>query len=126
VRVSARKSCRVPAWEAGSGFGHVAMPELMSGNAIGTARCIRPGGCRDKEPYGLNSQKAKQVQKPEHERMVAAPRIPPAQSCIAGIDSRADFVDPKERPMSSGKKRTRALLDRGGVRTQATVQGSQR
>ncbi len=31
-------------------FGHVVMPELVTGNGASTARCIRPGGRRDIEP----------------------------------------------------------------------------
>ena len=45
--------------------GHVAMPELATGNGAGTARCIRPGGRRDGNPNGQNSRWVKQVWEPE-------------------------------------------------------------
>ena len=106
-------------------FGHVAMPEPVTGNGAGTARCIRPGGRRD-SPDGQNSRWAKQVWEPEDNRMVAASRTPPTKSCVVGSFSQADLLDPKERPMLSGKKRTLAPLNCGGVRTQALIQGSQR
>jgi len=55
-----------------SGFGHVAMPQLVFGNGTSTARCIRPYG--RKEPGGQNSQGVEQVWEPEDKRMVAASR----------------------------------------------------
>ena len=103
------------------------MPEPVTGNGAGTARCIRPSGRRVFDPDGQNSPWAKQVWKPEDNRMVAAPKSPPpTQSCVVGSFSQADLLDPKERPMLSGKKRILAPLNCGGVRTQAPIQGSQR
>jgi hypothetical protein len=51
--------------------------------------------------------------------------LPPRKAVLRDV-SRADPLDPKGRPMPSGKQRTRAPFGRGGVRTQAPVQGSQR
>ena len=48
--------------------------------------------------------------------MVAAPKYPPRVKLRCGNISRADLLDPKERPMLSGKERTEAPLSRGGVR----------
>ena len=107
-------------------FGQVAMPEPLTGNGRGGARCIRPSGRRDLGPDGRSSLWAKQAWEPEHKGMVAASKYPPRVKLHCGKVPRADPLDPKGRPMLDGEKRTSTPLSRGGVGTQAPVQGSQR
>ncbi len=80
-----------------SGFGHVAMPQLVSGNGASTARCIRPYGQR--ETSGQSSRRVEQVWEPEDKRMVAASRNLACGKLLAGDFSRAEFLSRKMRPM---------------------------
>jgi hypothetical protein len=97
------------------------MPELATGNGVSTARCIRPGGRRAKAltvravggPSKYGSLKINEW---------LQPRECFPQKAVQG----ADPLDPKGRPMLDGKKRTSAPTSRGGVGTQAPIQGSQR
>jgi hypothetical protein len=50
----------------------------------------------------------------------------PQKAALWGSFQGADPLDPKGRPMLDGKKRTSAPTSRGGVGTQAPIQGSQR
>ncbi len=106
-------------------FGHVVMPELATGNGVGTARCIRPGGRRARAltvravggPSKYGSLKINEWLQPRE--------VFPRKAALWDFPG-ADPLDTKGRPTLDGKKRTSAPTSRGGVRTQAPIQGSQR
>ena len=85
-----------------------------------------PAAAGTQSPERRSRLWAKRVAEPEHKRMVAAPKYFPRIKLRCGSVPRAKLVDPMERPRTGGKKRTDAPPERGGVRIQATVQGSQR
>ena len=59
------------------------MPEPVTGNGAGTARCIRPGGRRDVFPDGQGSRWAKRVWEPEDKRLQPREHLP-TKSCLLG------------------------------------------